>query len=159
MFVTPVSSFPFFYSDFSQLIWSLVHCKRARSAAKMLPTVTAAGTSKSAAAAKLKKSEEVIEVTDGEPAVIVSPPHQAKVAAKAQPEAAVEEEDSEEETMDVTRCLQNLQGEENLDFLMAAQLEDAQARFMQMEGMMRELAGNMNFLHGCMNCCQKRRCM
>jgi hypothetical protein len=65
--------------------------------------------------------------------------------------AAVEEEEGEEE--------EGLgeKDDEELRFLMRAELERMEARFIQVEGMVKEMAVGMKFVRGCMDRVEKRK--
>jgi hypothetical protein len=65
---------------------------------------------------------------------------------------AVEEEAGEEEEEGPGE-----KDDEELRFLMRAELERMEARFIQVEGMMKEMAVGMKFVRGCMDRVEKRK--
>lgn len=89
-----------------------------------------------------------VEVTDVEgPSLNACPVKKTKEAAPSIMEEKEEEEVVEEEDEDTNEMW----------FLMRAELERMEARFIQMEGMMKEMAVSMKFVHGCMDRVDKRK--
>lgn len=112
--------------------------KGSKAAAKAPSTTGTAGTSKSVPV------ETTIELSEDE-----GPPP-AKKAKEATPIVLEEKEDESEEEQE---------GEDTADlrFLMGAELERMEARFIQVEGMMKEMAVGMKFVRGCVDRVNKRK--
>ncbi|KAG1769236.1 hypothetical protein EDD22DRAFT_843731 [Suillus occidentalis] len=115
-------------------------CKGTKAAAKA-PSITGTiGTSKAVPA------DPPVEVTDGEgPSLNACPAKKAKEAIPSvmeEREEVVEEKDKDTDEM---------------QFLTRAELECMEAQFIQMEGMMKEMAVGMKFVHGCMDRVDKRK--
>jgi hypothetical protein len=116
--------------------------RKAKVAARVPSTTGTTGTSKSAA-----KVVAPIELSDDEAiGTIVVRSKKAHKEVAAVEEAGEEEEEGPGEKDD-----------EELRFLMRAELERMEARFIQVEGMMKEMAVGMKFVRGCMDRVEKRK--
>ena len=117
--------------------------RKAKVAARAPSTTGTAGTSKSAA-----KAVAPIELSDDEATgtIVVRSKKARKEVTAVEEEAGEGEEEGPVEKDD-----------EELRFLMRAELERMEARFIQVEGMMKEMAVGMKFVRGCMDRVEKRK--
>ncbi|KIK38284.1 hypothetical protein CY34DRAFT_15137 [Suillus luteus UH-Slu-Lm8-n1] len=117
--------------------------RKGSKAATEAPSIAStAGTSKSVPA------ETTIKLSEDE-----DPPPTVRPAKKAKEATPIVLEEKEEETEE------EWEGEDtaNLWFLMGAELEHMEAQFIQVEGMMKEMAIGMKFVRGCVDCVNKRK--
>lgn len=116
--------------------------KGSKAAAKAPSTTGTAGTSKSVPV------ETTIELSEDE-----GPPPAARPAKKAKEATPIVLEEKEDESEE------EQEGEDTADlrFLMGAELERMEARFIQVEGMMKEMAVGMKFVRGCVDRVNKRK--